>query len=164
MTLDLVQRVAVALGSSAVDDTHLGTRWGDLLENLTRRLQSRLAQPKTPKACGVRLPSVATPSKTQTDASQTLLEIDPQTISLSSQDQQARVDLEHNDLLGLNRLSSGDAKRDTQFDTLSMWWDNEFSQVNLNYMPWYPTLGLMDGSDPVSNDAGTVFESGGPTH
>ncbi|KAJ5555839.1 hypothetical protein N7535_008270 [Penicillium sp. DV-2018c] len=146
MTFDLVQRVAVGLRGSVVDDTHLGTRWGDLLENLTRRLQSRLTH--------------ANPPKSHADASQTLPEAEPPTFGLSSQDQQARIDLEHSDLLGADRPNSDDAKRDAQADTLSMWWDNEFSQVNLNYMPWYPTLGFMDGIDP----AGTGFDSGGPTH
>ncbi|CAI7585970.1 unnamed protein product [Penicillium glandicola] len=165
-TLDLVQRVAVGLRNSVVDDTHLSARWGDLLENLTRRLQSRLAQPTTPNACDTRLPSLATPSKTHTDASQTSHGIQPAIINYSSQIQQARTDLEHNDLLDLNRSNPGDAKRDTQFDAWSMWWDNQFSQVNLNYMPWYQTLGPLDGGDHAfSNDAGgSLFESGGPTH
>ncbi|KAJ5125042.1 uncharacterized protein N7515_008867 [Penicillium bovifimosum] len=165
MAFDLVQRVAVGLRSSVIDDIHLGTRWGDLLENLTRRLQSRLGHPNTPKGSGAGRPSGATPSNTYGETSQAFPETEPSTISLSTQDQQASVYPEHSDILDVDRPSSGDARRDTQFDTLSMWWDNAFSQVNLNYMPWYPTLGLMDGIDPACpNDAGTVFESGGPTH
>jgi hypothetical protein len=75
-------------------------------------------------------------------------------------------DLGNNGLLDLNRSSAGDTKRDTQFDAWSMWWDEQFSQVNLNYMPWFPTLGLVGGSDPsFSNDAAdSIFESTGPTH
>jgi hypothetical protein len=37
-----------------------------------------------------------------------------------------------------------------------MWWDNQFSQVNLNYMPWYPTLGLLDGSDPTFSNGAII--------
>lgn len=46
-----------------------------------------------------------------------------------------------------------DVQDHTQFDVWSMWWDDRFSQANLNFMPWYPTLGLVEGSDPaLSND------------
>jgi hypothetical protein len=67
--------------------------------------------------------------------------------------------------LDLNQ-SSSDAKHDPQFDAWSMWWDDQFSQVNLNYMPWFPTLGLVGGNDPpFSNDAADgLFGSAGPTH
>jgi hypothetical protein len=164
MSLDLVRRVAVGLRNSSVDDTHLSTRWGDLLENLVHRLQSRLAQPTTPKACNVRIP-LATPIKTHVDASQVSHEAQPSITQHSSQDAQAGTDLEQPDLLDFNRSSAGEAKQDTQFDAWSMWWDNQFSQVNLNYMPWYPTLGLLDGSDPTfSNGADSIFESAGSTH
>ncbi|KAJ6142350.1 hypothetical protein N7497_011449 [Penicillium chrysogenum] len=164
MSLDLVRRVAVGLRNSSVDDTHLSTRWGDLLENLVHRLQSRLAQPTTPKACNVRIP-LATPLKTHVDASQVSHEAQPSITQHSSQDAQAGTDLEQPDLLDFNRSSAGEAKQDTQFDAWSMWWDNQFSQVNLNYMPWYPTLGLLDGSDPTfSNGADSIFESAGSTH
>lgn len=169
MSLDLVRRVAIGLRNSAVDDTHLSTRWGDLLENLASRLQSRLAQPTTPKASSMRLPSLATLSKDQAGASQVPRITHPPTIHYSPQDIQARANLEHNNnILDLNQPNSLDAKYDTQFDACSMWWDDQFSQVNLNYMPWFPTLGLVggSGSDPLlSNDsADGIFESGGPTH
>ncbi|KAF4768984.1 hypothetical protein HAV15_008417 [Penicillium sp. str.  len=167
MSLDLVRRVAVGLRNSAVDDTHLSTRWGDLLENLASRLQSRLAQPTTPKASSMILPSLATLSKDQPDASQVPHVTRLSTIHSSPQDIQVRANLEHNNILDLNQPSSLDAK-DTQFDAWSMWWDDQFSQVNLNYMPWFPTLGLVggNGSDPlVSNDAADgIFESVGLTH
>ncbi|KAJ6038534.1 hypothetical protein N7499_004369 [Penicillium canescens] len=165
MSLDLVRRVAVGLRESAVDDTHLSTRWGDLLENLACRLQSRLTQPSTPKTCNVRLPSSATLSKDHAEASQISHETYRSAIHYAPQDIQPRADLEDNDLLDLNR-SSSDAKHDSQFDAWSMWWDDQFSQVNLNYMPWFPTLGLVGGNDPpFSNDAADgLFGSAGPTH
>ncbi|KAJ5472370.1 hypothetical protein N7530_006371 [Penicillium desertorum] len=164
MSLDLVRQVAVGLRNSSVDDTHLSTRWGDLLENLVHRLQSRLAQPTTPKACNMRIP-LATASGTHVDASQSSHGTQPSITHYSSQDAQAGTDLEHPDLSDLNRSSAGEAKQGTQFDAWSMWWDNQFSQVNLNYMPWYPTLGLLDGSDPTfSNGPGSIFESAGSTH
>lgn len=66
-----------------------------------------------------------------------------------------RADLEPNDFLDPDRSNSEDGRLDIQFDPWSMWWDNRFSQANINYMPWYPTLGLVDGSNPVfSSDAG----------
>ncbi|KAJ5413711.1 hypothetical protein N7509_000338 [Penicillium cosmopolitanum] len=166
-SLDLVRRVAVGFRNSAVDDTHLSTRWGDLLETLASRLESRLAQPTTPKACNVRFPSLTTPSKDHPDVSQVSHDTQPSTIHYVPQDiQVSAADLGHIDFLDLNRSSSGDAKRDTQFDAWSMWWDDQVSQVNLNYMPWFPTLGLVGGSDPqFSNDAGDgIFESTGPPH
>lgn len=167
MSLDLVRRVAVGLRNSAVDDTHLSTRWGDLLENLASRLQSRLAQPTTPKASSMILPSLATLSKDQPVASQVPHVTHLSTIHSSPQDIQVRANLEHNNILDLNQPSSLDAK-DTQLDAWSMWWDDQFSQVNLNYMPWFPTLGLVggNGSDPlVSNNATDgIFESVGLTH
>jgi hypothetical protein len=93
-------------------------------------------------------------------------EIQPSTIYHAPQHIQAPADFGHNDLLNLNRATSGDAKRDTQFDPWSMWWDDQFSQVNLNTMPWFPTLGLVGGSEPLfSNDAADgIFESTGPSH
>jgi hypothetical protein len=165
MSLDLVRRVAVGLRDSAVDDTHLSTRWGDLLENLASRLQSRLTQPSTPKTSNVRLPSSAALSKGHADAFQVSHETNRPTIHYAPQDIQPRADLEDNDLLDLNQ-SSSDAKHDPQFDAWSMWWDDQFSQVNLNYMPWFPTLGLVGGNDPpFSNDAADgLFGSAGPTH
>lgn len=165
MSLDLVRRVAVGLRNSAVDDTHLSTRWGDLLENLASRLHSRLARPTTPKACNMRLPRLATVSKDHADACNR--ETQPSAINCSPQNIQARADLEPEDLLDLNRSSSSDARRDTQFDAWSMWWDDQFSQVNLNYMPWFPTLGLVGGNDPpFSNDDAVdgILENAGPTH
>lgn len=169
MSLDLVRGVAVGLRNSAVDDTHLSTRWGDLLENLASRLQSRLAQPTTPKPSSMRPPSLETLSKDQADASQVPHVTHPSTIHSSPQDIQARANLEHNNnILDFNQSSLLDGKYDTQFDAWSMWWDDQFSQVNLNYMPWFPTLGLVggSGSDPLlSNDsADGIFESVGPTH
>lgn len=169
MSLDLVRRVAVGLRNSAVDDTHLSTRWGDLLENLASRLQSRLAQPTTPKVSSMRPPSLATLPKDQADVFQVPRITDPSTMHSSPQDIQTRANSEqNNNILDLNQSSSLDAKYDTQFDAYSMWWDDQFSQVDLNYMPWFPTLGLVggSGSDPLfSNDsADAIFESVGSTH
>ena len=156
--------MAIGLRSSSVDDTHLSTRWGDLLESLVHRLQSRLAQPTTPKACDMRVP-LATPSKAHVDASRASHETQPSTTQYCSQDPQARTYLEHPGLSDFNRSSASEAKQDNQFDGWSMWWDNQFSQVNLNYMPWYPTLGLLDGSEPTfSNGPGSIFDCAGPTH
>lgn len=167
MSLGLVQRVAVGLRNSAVDDTHLSTRWGDLLENLASRLRSRLSQQTTPKASSMKLPSLATMSKNRPDASHVPHATQPSTIHYSPQDMQTRVNLEHSYILDLIQSSSLSAKYDTQFDA-SMWWDDQFSQVNLNYMPWFSTLGLVggSGSDPLhSNDPSDgIFESAGTTH
>ncbi|KOS37156.1 hypothetical protein ACN38_g12059 [Penicillium nordicum] len=169
MSLDLVRRVAVGLRNSAVDDTHLSTRWGDLLENLAGRLQTRLSQPTMPKASSTRLSSLATLSKDQADASNAPHVTHLSTVQSSPQNIQARANLEpNNNILDLNQSNSLDAKYDTQFDACSTWWDDQFSQVNLNCMPWFPTLGLVggSGSDPLlSNDfADGIFESVGPTH
>lgn len=113
------------------------------------------------------LPSLATLSKDQPVASQVPHVTHLSTIHSSPQDIQVRANLEHNNILDLNQPSSLDAK-DTQLDAWSMWWDDQFSQVNLNYMPWFPTLGLVggNGSDPlVSNNATDgIFESVGLTH
>lgn len=115
----------------------------------------------------MRLPSLVTVSKDRSDASHIPHATQPSTIHYSPQDIQTRVNLEHNHILDLNQSSSLGAKYDTQFDA-SMWWDDQFSQVNLNYMPWFPTLGLVggSGSDPLlSNDsADGIFESAGPSH
>ncbi|KAJ5501993.1 hypothetical protein N7463_004867 [Penicillium fimorum] len=150
MSLDLVRRVAVGLRDSAVDDTHLSARWGDLLESLASRLQSRLAEPTTPK-----VPSIAMLSKDQTGTSHVAHETQTSAINCSPRDIQRRTDPEpeRDNILDPHRPSSFDSKHDTQFDDWSMWWDDQFSQVNLNYMPWFPTLGLVGGSDPsFSND------------
>lgn len=149
-SLDLVRQVALGLRNSVVDDTHLSSRWGDLLESLANRLESGLAQPAMPKASGMKFPS---------ETSRATDEIQPSTINHTSQDPQANAALAYNDLPDVN--PSGDAKRDTQFDAWSMWWDDQFTQVNLNYMPWFPTLGLVGGSDhQFSSDAADcVFES-----
>jgi hypothetical protein len=32
-----------------------------------------------------------------------------------------------------------------------MWWDDQFSQVNLNYMPWFPTVGHVGGNNAESS-------------
>lgn len=131
-SLDLVRRVAVGLHNSAVDDTHLSARWGDLLQNLASRLRSRLAEPTTPKSQSLAMLSKDHAGTSVAHETQTSI------IHYSSQDLQTRPD----------------AEPDTQFDAWSMWWDDQFSQVNLNYMPWFPTLGLVSGSDPsFSNDA-----------
>ncbi|KAJ5168791.1 uncharacterized protein N7482_004385 [Penicillium canariense] len=165
MSLDLVRRVAVGLRDSAIDDTHLSTRWGNLLENLASRLQTRLTQRSTPKTCNVRLPTSAALSNHNADASQVSNEIHRSTIHDDPQGIQARAYLEDNDILDLNR-SSSDANQDPQSDAWSTWWDDQFSQVNLNYMPWFPTLGLVGGSDPLffSDAADGLFESAGPAH
>jgi hypothetical protein len=149
-SLNLVRQVALGLRNSVVDDTHLSSRWGDLLESLADRLESSLTQPATPKASGMTFPF---------EASRATHEIQPSTINHTSQDPQANAALAYNDLPDVN--PSGDAKRETQFDAWSMWWDDQFTQVNLNYMPWFPTLGLVGGSDhQFSSDAPDgVFES-----
>lgn len=93
------------------------------------------------------------------DGSRATHEIQPSTINLISQDPQAHANHAYNDLSNVSPL--GGAKRDTQLDAWSMWWDDQFTQVNLNYMPWFPTLGLVGGSDhQFSSDASDgVFES-----
>jgi hypothetical protein len=166
MSLHLVRQVAAGLRNSAVDDTHLSSRWGDLLETLASRLELRLAQKITPKPGNMRFSSLANQPKDHADAIRVSHEIQPSTTLYAPQDIQASSDLGHNDLLDLNRSSSGNPNRDTQFDAWSMWWDDQFSQVNLNYMPWFPTLGFMGGSEPqFSNDAADgIFESASPSH
>ncbi|KAJ5999905.1 hypothetical protein N7481_000314 [Penicillium waksmanii] len=153
-SLDLVRQVAVGLRNSVVDDTHLSSRWGDLLETLASRLESRLAQPATPKASTMTF---------TTETSRVTHEIQPSTIHHTPQDLQTHAHIAHNNLSDVNRSNSGDAKCDTQSDAWSMWWDDQFSQVNLNYMPWFPTLGLVGGSDhQFSSDAADgVFGSTG---
>ncbi|CAG8184574.1 unnamed protein product [Penicillium salamii] len=135
--LDQVLQVAAGLRSSAVDDTHLSARWGDLIESLAHRLRSRLAQPVSPKAQSMGLQLSALGLGNNTAASQQCDQYHPLTTYSASQGLPARSDVEDH----------------TQFDVWSMWWDDQFSQANLNFMPWYPTLGLVEGSDPaLSND------------
>lgn len=142
-SLDLVRQVAFGLRSSVVDDTHLSSRWGDLLESLANRLESRLAQPASPKDSRMTFLSEA-PRATH--------EIQLSTIDQTSQNSQTHAKLANN-VLGAASPSGG-AKGDTEFDAWSMCCDDQFSQVNLNYMPWFPSLGLVGGSDlPTSSDA-----------
>lgn len=158
-SLDLVKRTAVGLRNSTVDDTHLSRRWGDLLKGLASRLQSRLLQPTTSNGYTTGPPLLATLPANHappTDAPVASHQAQSLTSHSATQDRpQARADLEPNDFLDPDRSNSEDGRLDTQFDVWSMWWDNRFSQANINYMPWYPTLGLVDGSNPVfSSDAG----------
>jgi hypothetical protein len=95
------------------------------------------------------------------EASRATREIRPSRVHHTLRDLQNHAYLPLNDRSDVNASNSGDAKRDTQFDAWSTWWDDQFSEVNLNYMPWFPTLGLLSGSDiQFSNDAaGGAFDS-----
>ncbi|KAF7133859.1 hypothetical protein CNMCM5793_005271 [Aspergillus hiratsukae] len=162
-SLDLVKRTAVGLRDSAVDDTHLSRRWGDLLESLASRLQSRLVQPNTSNPSTARpftnlpgnlaLPVGVPPTSHQARSS---------TYPKPTEDRpQARADLEFNDVLDPNRWSVDDGRRGPHFEAWSMWWNTCLSQPNVNDMPWYPTLGLVDGSEPVlhSDGGGGILDS-----
>lgn len=146
-SLDMVFRVADGLRDSAVDDTHLSSRWGDLIEGIANRLKSRLACPPISQAHGVN----SSPSAAEMDTSHGANDqtFRPQySIGCSiGQTREARPENEPIDPFDPGPSRSVDGKRDHHLDAWSMWWDDQFSQVNLNHMSWYPTLGLLDGSD-----------------
>ncbi|KAJ5362088.1 hypothetical protein N7541_002932 [Penicillium brevicompactum] len=120
---------------------------GDLIEGIANRLQSRLACPPISQAHGIN----SSPSAAEMDTSHGANDQTsrPQySIGCSiGQTREARPENEPIDPFDPGPSRSVDGKRDPHLDAWSMWWDDQFSQVNLNHMSWYPTLGLLDGSD-----------------
>lgn len=162
-SLDMVFRVAVGLRDSAVDDTHLSTRWGDLIEGIANRLQARLTDHSESQLRGINSSSSAAQADNYEDANDRIFQAQLSNDASIGQSRDHRPEINPLNIVDQVRSSNLDGKRDTHSDAWSMWWDDQFSQVNFNHMSWYPTLGLLDGSDPSfsSETAGNNFTNPG---
>ncbi|KAJ5352112.1 hypothetical protein N7452_001086 [Penicillium brevicompactum] len=155
-----------AAGTSGVDISQsldMVFRVADGLQGIANRLQSRLACPPISQAHGVNSSPSAAEMDTSHGANDQTSRPQYSTGYSIGQTRETRPENEPIDPFDPGPSRSVDGKRDSHLDAWSMWWDDQFSQVNLNHMSWYPTLGLLDGSDiSLSGETtGAAFSNSG---
>ena len=152
-----MNRIAVGLHASAVDDTHLGTRWGDLLLRLSGGLQSR-HNPTASGNLGSDIPRPAIdngllPEPSTSSSSNPLQSSATRSSGLGTNESlQTKAHFEPNDFIDIYSASMDSGRYGHNLESFSMWWDllhPSHAAATTSDLSWYPTLGTADNSETL---------------